>query len=115
VRAFDTAAKRANLNTEGLPKLRWHDLRHSAASALISAGLNVVYVSRQLGHSSPSITLNVYGHLFDRERHAEQARTAMDAVLGNKWATPGGKQGENSTLAERPKVAQLRGIGAGGN
>jgi integrase len=81
VRALDAAAKRANLNGEGVASLRWHDLRHSAASLLISEGLNVVYVSRALGHANPSITLNVYGHLFDREQHAERARTAMDAAL----------------------------------
>ena len=115
VRALDAAAKRAKLNPEGVAKLRWHDLRHSAASALISAGLNVVYVSRQLGHSSPSITLNVYGHLFDRERHAEQAGTAMDAVLGHTWATSDGKQRENPPPAQPAKVAQLREIGADGN
>ncbi len=52
-----------------------------------------MYLSRQLGHANASITLNVYGHLFDREQHAERARSAMDAALGNKWATPDGKQG----------------------
>lgn len=81
-RALHAATKRANLNTDGLPKLRWHDLRHTAASLLISEGLNIVYVSRVLGHANPSITLNVYGHLFARAEHAERARAAMDTALG---------------------------------
>ncbi len=115
VRALDAAAKRGNLNAEGVAKLRWHDLRHSAASLLISEGLNVVYVSRQLGHANASITLNVYGHLFDREQHAERARSAQDSALGNRQATPDGKQGENETPEQAAKVAQLRGIGADGN
>src|SRR5262245_59180110 len=73
---FQATVKRAGLNGEGRPNLRWHDLRHTAASILIGEGLNVVYVSRQLGHADPAITLRVYAHLFDRERHAEQARRA---------------------------------------
>jgi integrase len=39
-------------------------MRHCHASALIKAGLDVVSVSRRLGHSSPVITLKVYAHLF---------------------------------------------------
>jgi integrase len=114
-RALRTIADRAGLNGDGRPKLRWHDLRHTAASLLVAEGLNVVYVSRQLGHANPSITLTVYAHLFARSEHAERARSAMDAALGNKWATPDGKQGENEPPAEPGKVAQLRGIGADGN
>jgi integrase len=56
-RALRAVADGAGLNPEGVARLRWHDLRHTAASALIAAGLNVVYVSRQLGHANPSITL----------------------------------------------------------
>jgi integrase len=115
VRALDAAAKRAKLNGEGIAKQRWHDLRHSAASLLISEGLNVVYVSRALGHANPSITLNVYGHLFDREHHAERARSAMDSAIGNRQATSDGNQAENEASAEPVKMAQLHGIGAGGN
>lgn len=80
-RTLRTISDGAALNPDGTAKLRWHDLRHSAASALISAGLNVVYLSRQLGHANPSITLNTYKHLFARAEHAERARSAMDAVL----------------------------------
>jgi integrase len=39
-------------------------LRHTHASQLIAAGMDVVAISRRLGHASPTITLNVYGHLF---------------------------------------------------
>jgi len=48
---------------------------------LIAERLNVVYVSRQLLAPDSAITLRVYAHLFDRERHAERARSAMDAML----------------------------------
>ena len=60
-------------------KLSLHSLRHGFASLLIANGLNVVYVSRQLGHANPSITLEVYAHLFDRADHAATARGALDA------------------------------------
>ena len=44
--------------------------------------LNIMFVSRTLGHWNASITVNVYGHLFDREAHADRARAAMDAAIG---------------------------------
>lgn len=51
------------LQLSGLPKLRFHDLRHTAASLMLSAGMPVIQVARQLGHSQASTTLDVYGHL----------------------------------------------------
>ena len=42
----------------------FHALRHTHASQLIASGLDVLTISRRLGHGSPTITLNVYGHLF---------------------------------------------------
>jgi integrase len=41
-----------------------HGLRHTHISQLIAAGLDVLTISRRIGHASPAITLNVYGHLF---------------------------------------------------
>lgn len=41
-----------------------HVLRHSHVSQLIAAGLDVLTISRRIGHASPSITLDVYGHMF---------------------------------------------------
>jgi integrase len=48
----------------GLPSVRFHALRHSHASALIAAGVDVVTVSRCLGHGSPVITLSTYAPPF---------------------------------------------------
>jgi integrase len=47
-----------------LPKVSLHAWRHTHASQLIAAGVDVLTVSRRLGHGSPAVTLNVYGHLF---------------------------------------------------
>jgi integrase len=41
-------------------------------------GLNVVYVSRQLGHANPTVTLSTYAHLFERADHATAAREALE-------------------------------------
>lgn len=57
-RDFDNLLKSA-----GLPKLRFHDLRHNAASLMLRRKVPVVTVSRYLGHSSPRVTLDVYAHL----------------------------------------------------
>ena len=60
--------------------MSFHSLRHSHASALIAAGIDVVKVSRRLGHSSPVITLGVYAHLFSGED--DGAAAVIERVLG---------------------------------
>jgi integrase len=51
------------LKAAGLPILRFHNLRHTEASLMLNTGIPVIIVSRRLGHSRPSVTLDVYGHL----------------------------------------------------
>jgi integrase len=58
---FEPAKKRA-----GITRLRFHDLRHSYASVLIEQGVHPKVISEQLGHASVTITMDRYGHLFDR-------------------------------------------------
>jgi integrase len=55
------------LRAKGLPHVRFHALRHTHASALIAAGLDIVKISKRLGHSNPTITLRTYAHLFDSQ------------------------------------------------
>jgi integrase len=52
------------LTRAGLAKIRFHDLRHTAASLLLNHNVPVIVVSKMLGHSKPSITLDIYGHLY---------------------------------------------------
>jgi integrase len=47
-----------------LPKVSLHALRHTHASQLIASGMDVLTISRRLGHGAPSITLDIYSHLF---------------------------------------------------
>jgi integrase len=77
-RGLADAAHRAGLDGVDLPRLRFHDLRHTFASLLIAQGANVVFVARQLGHTSPDITLRVYAHLFDNAAHAERASSLLE-------------------------------------
>ena len=71
---------RRAIATVGIPKVKFHALRHSHASALIHAGVDVVKVSRRLGHGSATITLNVYAHLFSKTD--DSAALAIEAALG---------------------------------
>lgn len=56
-----------------------HSLRHTHASTLIASGLDVLTISRRLGHGSPAITLKVYGHLFKTDDRAAQIMEAAFA------------------------------------
>ena len=48
------------LKAAELPRIRFHDLRHTYASLLIEQGENIKYIQNQLGHATPTITLNIY-------------------------------------------------------
>jgi integrase len=63
-----------------LPKVDFHGLRHTHASVLIAAKEDIIKISRRLGHSKPSVTLDVYGHLFEQDDTS--SALAISAVLG---------------------------------
>ncbi len=54
------------LEDAGLPRYRFHDLRHATASLLLAEGLDLFTVKEILGHSQISLTANTYGHMTDR-------------------------------------------------
>ena len=66
----------------GTAKIRLHDLRHFHASILIQEGSSPVMISQRLGHSSPSMTLDTYGHLMPgwQREAAESFAGAMRRV-----------------------------------
>ncbi|MBO0765011.1 MAG: site-specific integrase [Hyphomicrobiaceae bacterium] len=64
-----------------LPKVSFHALRHTHASALIGAGLDVVAVSKRLGHGSVTTTLKTYAHLFAKRQKDEAAAVSIDAIM----------------------------------
>ena len=61
-----------------LPRIRFHDLRHTAASLMINRGIPVVVVSKLLGHSKPSVTLNIYAHCVSEYQY--EAARVMEEI-----------------------------------
>lgn len=73
------------LGLAGLPKMRIHDLRHSAVAILLAQGVNIKAIGELLGHGSVAFTLQVYGHLLEETK--KETATKMDAELTSPVAT----------------------------
>lgn len=70
------------LRAAGLPRIRFHDLRHTAATLLFRQGIHPKVVAEMLGHSTISVTLDIYSHVLpDMQREATRA---MDRLIGNE-------------------------------
>ena len=90
--------------------MRFHDLRHTAASLMLSHSVPALVVSKILGHSSPSITLGIYAHAtLDMQ---DRAASVMDDIVSpvavvipklQQIATRGA-EGEKYVTVEAPKV-----------
>ncbi len=81
-RVFPYTASMVDKAWRAMPErdgVRFHDLRHAAASFMIASGWNIKVVSRQLGHSKASMTLDTYGFLYP-ESFAD-ALEKLDAYL----------------------------------
>jgi integrase len=93
---------RPALKAASCPLIRFHDLRHTYASLLIAQGENIKYIQNQLGHASPTITLNVYAHLM-KPTNQEAACRLENAVFG----ATGHKMVTKSKEGSRPKTVTL--------
>lgn len=69
---------RRYIKTAGVTSIRLHDIRHSHASLLITNGVDVMTVSKRLGHTNTSTTLNLYAHAF--EQNKRQIADILDAL-----------------------------------
>ncbi len=67
------------LRKDGLPDIRFHDLRHTCATLLLTKGVHPKVVSELLGHSSIAITLDTYSHVIPGLGDA--AASAMEDAL----------------------------------
>lgn len=67
------------LGKAGLPDIRFHDLRHSAASLMLAQGIPLRSIQDILGHSSIGLTANLYAHVGEQLRR--EAAEAMDAIF----------------------------------
>jgi integrase len=60
--------------------IRFQDLRHTYASLLLAQGEGIKYVQVRMGHSSPTVTLNVYAHLM-KDENQEAAVRLENSIL----------------------------------
>jgi Phage integrase family len=82
--------------TIGRPELRVHDLRHTAASVWLASGADPKVVQRVLGHATAAMTMDLYGHMIDRNLW-----DAAQRLRGTTGARPdGGPDDEDGALAE---------------
>jgi integrase len=71
------------LEKAGLPQsIRFHDLRHSAASLLLAQGVQLRAIMELLGHSTIALTANTYSHVMPSMM--QEMADKMDAVLGTR-------------------------------
>jgi integrase len=73
------------LKTAGLPRIRFHDLRHTAATLLLLQGVHPKVVQERLGHSQISVTLDTYSHVLPSM--GKEAAARLDAFFGNSVAS----------------------------
>jgi integrase len=78
---FAEAVKRAKVQ-----KITPHDLRHTCASIAISSGVNVLALSRMLGHTSAKVALDTYADLFDSD--LDTVATALDSKCAHSVPKP---------------------------
>ena len=69
------------LRAPGLPRPRFHDLRHAAASSMLVQGVPLKVVVDVLGHAESGTTANIYGHIMQ-----EAVTDATDRVGALLWA-----------------------------
>jgi integrase len=88
--AFGTPLDRGLIHLNWIPalkkadlrRIRLHDLRHTAATLMLQEGVHPKVVQEMLGHSSISVTLDIYSHVAPSLHH--EAADRMDAILGRQ-------------------------------
>jgi integrase len=99
----DKLAKRfkAILRQVGLPAIRLYDLRHTAATLALSAGVPPKVVAEQLGHASAAFTLDVYSHLLPHMQ--EEAAIKVEQILAGRGLLPHRMAGQKRFPKTGPK------------
>ncbi len=91
------------VQSAGLPEgLRIHDMRHTAASVLINAGVPIKSIQEHLGHSSITVTMDRYAHLYP------EARQTVAAVLDDLIAGVSGIENRTESNRSGPDADQTR-------
>ena len=97
------------LESHGLKKIRFHDLRHSCASLLLANGVPLKHIQEWLGHSDFSTTANIYSHL------DYSAKVSSSIALENGLALPASDFSSNwsngecvpKTIVQNPQISAL--------
>ena len=76
---YVTREFRGLVTAANLPQVRFHDLRHTAASLLLAQGVGLRTIMETLGHSQISLTMNTYAHVIPALQR--EAADSMDEVL----------------------------------
>ena len=92
------------LRLAGLPQMRYHDLRHGAASLMVAQGVPARVAMEMLGHAQISTTMNIYTHVAP-----ELQKDAAEKMAGALWPEVGA--GLVSKLVSNP----LKTVGSGQN
>ena len=70
----------------GISDANFHSLRHTFATRSLEQGMDVVTLSRLLGHANPSITLDKYGHALDDHKRASVAKLSNIYLARSQWS-----------------------------
>lgn len=97
----------------GLPRIRFHDLRHCHATHLLRTGTNPKVVSERLGHSTPAFTLSVYSHVLPGMQR-EAARWLEATLLGPDQAAGISRDLQNNPTERSPALETPDTSGRGG-
>jgi integrase len=90
-----------------LPHVRFHDLRHTFASTSLQAGVDLKTISASLGHSTVSVTADLYAHVHEtlRVEHAALVESVMGGALASAVCS-------TEMVAVKSKLSQKAGLGA---
>ena len=91
-RTYEDLFKRT-VKAAGIPDANFHCLRHTFATRAIEAGMDVLVLSKILGHAQPSTTLNMYGHVLP-----DHKRESMEKIRGLYAMEPAGESGNTEML-----------------
>jgi len=102
------AAFKPALKAAGLRPVRFHDLRHGFASALLLSGVDLVRVSKVLGHASPVVTMSIYAHVLrGLGQHLGDQVDTLFGASGSKTVADGSERAE-SGAAKTAQVIDLK-------
>ncbi len=104
LREFKSRSADREPTTPVFPRIMPHDLRHTAASLVVSAGANVKAVQKMLGHKSAAMTLDTYADLFDKDADAvadahDQRHSGVTFTANVAKMQPNGGEGADQSLS----------------